>query len=50
VGLTTLRIQAVTGTKGTHGRGGFVTGWIGQGRVHLLPVEQPYSGYLIAAW
>jgi hypothetical protein len=30
--------------------GGFVTGWIGQGRVHLLPVKQPYLGYLISAW
>jgi hypothetical protein len=29
---------------------GFVTGWIGQGRVHLLPVKQPYLGYLITAW
>jgi hypothetical protein len=30
--------------------GGLVTGWIGQGRVHLVPVKQPYSGYLITAW
>jgi hypothetical protein len=30
--------------------GGLVTGWIGQGRVHLLPVKQPYLGYLITAW
>lgn len=29
---------------------GFVTGWIGQGTVHLLPVKQPYLGYLITAW
>lgn len=30
--------------------GGFVTGWLGQGGIHLLPVKQPYVGYLITAW
>jgi hypothetical protein len=32
------------------GRGGLYTGWIGQGRLHFLPVKQPYLGLAITAW
>jgi hypothetical protein len=30
--------------------GGFHTGWIGVGKLHFLPVRQPYLGFLITAW
>jgi hypothetical protein len=32
------------------GPGGFYTGWISQGRIHRLPIKQPYLGYVITAW
>jgi hypothetical protein len=30
--------------------GGLHTGWIGVGKLHLLPIRQPYLGYWITAW
>jgi hypothetical protein len=38
------------GPAGYTGQGGFYTGWIGQGKLHFLPIEQPYSGWWISAW
>ncbi|HEV2253523.1 MAG TPA: hypothetical protein VGS06_10045 [Streptosporangiaceae bacterium] len=32
------------------GQNGIYTGWISQGRIHLLPIKQPYLGYVITAW
>ena len=32
------------------GRGGLYTWWIGQGRLHSLPIKQPYLGLAITAW
>jgi hypothetical protein len=30
--------------------GGWRTGWIGQGKLHPLPIRQPYRGFPITAW
>jgi hypothetical protein len=30
--------------------GGIHTGWIGVGKLHLLPIKQPYLPFLITAW
>jgi len=32
------------------GPGGFYTGWIGGGKLHFLPIKQPYPGMPITAW
>jgi hypothetical protein len=32
------------------GQGGLYTGWLWQGKLHFLPVRQPYLGWSISAW
>lgn len=32
------------------GDGGLYTGWIGPGKLHFLPIKQPYLGISITAW
>jgi hypothetical protein len=32
------------------GAGGLYTGWLGQGKLHFLPIKKPYLGMSISAW
>lgn len=33
-----------------HSPGEIYTGWIEAGKLHFLPVRQPYPGFLMTAW
>jgi hypothetical protein len=38
------------GKSGGYYIGGYYIGWVGQGRLHFLPIRQPYVGWAIRAW